>query len=79
MVDSNPTTEPELVMHEAVHTISIEDAAAMLEEARASVNEYAVDSELRELLNHPDAEVMLENLKEAGIESLIVSGLEADS
>ena len=90
MVDSMPTTEPELVPHEMLHmaqhsteadethTLSLADAVAVLEQARTALNESGIDSDLRDLINHPDADVMIENLQAAGIDPLTVSGPEID-
>lgn len=90
MVDSMPTTEPELVPHEMLHmaqhsteadethTLSLADAVAVLEQARTALNESGIDSDLRDLINHPDADVMIENLQAAGIDPLTVRGPEID-
>ena len=84
------TTEPELVPHEMLHmaqhsteadethTLSLADAVAVLEQARTALNESGIDSDLRDLINHPDADVMIENLQAAGIDPLTVSGPEID-
>ena len=66
-----------MVQHET-HTLSLEDVVAMLEQARTALNESGIDSDLRDLINHPDADVMIENLQAAGIDPLTVSGPEID-
>ena len=60
------------------HTLSLADAVAVLEQARTALNESGIDSDLRDLINHPDADVMIENLQAAGIDPLTVSGPEID-
>ena len=53
-------------------SISIEEARATLEQARIELNESGVESDLKELVNHPDVDTMLDNLENNGIDFLDV-------
>ena len=55
--------------------ISVEEALAALEHARGQVG---IDPDLQDILNHPDAQAMLENLKENGINSFDMHGTDLD-
>ncbi len=81
------TAEQGLVMHENAHVsqhsntatdiaenVSVDEAISILEQARTTLNESGIDSDLRDVVNHPDALTMLENLQAAGVDELTVSG-----
>lgn len=55
--------------------ISIEEALAALESARG---QDGVDPDLQEIINHPDAQAMLENLKENHINSFEIHSTDLD-
>lgn len=78
------TAEASMIQSEQVHMmqdmsdmpqISVEEALAALEHARG---QDGIDPDLQDILNHPDAQAMLENLKENGINSFDMHGTDLD-
>ena len=60
----------------ASYELSIDDAKLLLAQAREALNASGVESPLRDALNHPGADEMLETLKANGLDPITVHGEE---